>query len=195
MPRPVEIDRDQALQEAMQLFWRQGYHQTSVRDLTSATRLKPGSLYGAFSNKRTLFLRALEYYAKSLHAAVDETLRDNRPPLERIALFFDKLLKAAAEDPDNKGCLLVNTLLETPPEEQEIVQHATAGLRHVERRFVEVLQEAADEGSLREGIDAEGAARMLMTTIFGLRVYARMEPDGQVAKTIVRQVLVGLQRA
>lgn len=49
MARPVEFDRDKVLQQAMLQFWRLGYHKTSVRDLTGATQLKPGSLYGAFN--------------------------------------------------------------------------------------------------------------------------------------------------
>ncbi len=83
----------------MQLFWRQGYHKTSVRDLTEATRLQPGSLYGAFSNKRTLFLKSLDYYSEALQARVDEVLRSDEPPLERIHRFFERLLDQATCDP------------------------------------------------------------------------------------------------
>lgn len=55
MARPQAFDQQQVLQNAMELFWRQGYASTSVRDLTEATRLQPGSLYGAFKSKRQLF--------------------------------------------------------------------------------------------------------------------------------------------
>jgi TetR/AcrR family transcriptional repressor of nem operon len=56
----------------MLLFWRKGYSRTSVRDLSAATQLKPGSLCAAFSDKRTLFLRSLDHYAAALRAFVDK---------------------------------------------------------------------------------------------------------------------------
>ena len=123
-------------------FWRLGYHKTSIRDLTTATQLKPGSLYGAFENKHRLFLRSLDYYADQLKRFVDSVLHSDKPPLVRIRLFFEHLLNEMADDPEGKGCLLVNTLLETPPEDEEINQRASQALGYVEQCFREVLAEA-----------------------------------------------------
>ncbi|HEY9147485.1 MAG TPA: TetR/AcrR family transcriptional regulator, partial [Gammaproteobacteria bacterium] len=162
MPRPIEFDREQALRDAMQLFWRQGYHKTSVRDLTEATRLQPGSLYGAFRNKRSLFLNSLDYYSDALQASVDRVLRSDAPPLRRIHRFFEHLLNEAACDPQEKGCLLVNTLLETPAEDREILQRAATALGYVEKTFVEVLEEAKRAGDLAADWDSEAQARLLM---------------------------------
>ena len=56
MARPREFDYDDVVEQAMYLFWRQGYQNTSIDDVESATGLTKGSLYKAFKNKR---LRAL----------------------------------------------------------------------------------------------------------------------------------------
>jgi TetR/AcrR family transcriptional repressor of nem operon len=194
MPRPVEFDREQALHDAMQLFWRQGYHNTSVRDLTEETRLKPGSLYGAFSNKRGLFLQSLDYYSDALRAFVDQVLRSDEPPLERIQRFFERLLDEATNDPQEKGCLLVNTLLETPPEEREIARRAAAALGYVERTFVEVLEEAKQAGELSPDADTPALAKLLITGIFGLRVYARMQAPSGTLSAIAETLLATLKR-
>lgn len=177
MPRPVEFDREQVLRDAMLQFWRHGYHKTSVRDLTAATRLQPGSLYGAFTNKRTLFLKSLDYYSEALQASVDQVLRSKERPLARIHRFFSLLLDETVRDPEEKGCLLVNTLLETPIEEREITQRAAGALACVERAFADVLDEAKRSGELPPEADAGALAEMLMTGIFGLRVYAKMQPS------------------
>lgn len=192
MPRPIEFDPDQALNDAMLLFWRQGYHQTSMRDLTEATRLKPGSLYGAFSNKRALFLRSLDHYSESLRKSVDKALRNDQPPLGRIQAFFSRLIEETARDQQQKGCLLVNTLLETPAEDSEITLHAAKALRYVEQAFIEVLEEAKKRGDLDSGLDSTAQARLLMTGIFGLRVYAKMDRQKKTLRSIVDRLLVSL---
>ena len=189
MARPVEFDREKVLQEAMLQFWRLGYHKTSIRDLTTATQLKPGSLYGAFENKHNLFLRSLDYYADQLKQFVDSVLHSDKPPLARIRLFFEHLLNEMADDPEGKGCLLVNTLLETPPEDEEINQRASQALSYVEHRFHEVLAEAQARGEVDSGKDSATLARLLMTGIFGLRVYHRMRPQREELDAIVDSLL------
>ena len=62
MARPREFDEDDAIDSALQAFWKQGYGSTSIPDLISATDLERGSLYKAFGDKRTLFVRALDSY-------------------------------------------------------------------------------------------------------------------------------------
>ena len=58
MARPREFDSDQAMQDAMDAFWERGYNATSVNDLLSEMKLNRGSLYGAFGDKKQLFLAA-----------------------------------------------------------------------------------------------------------------------------------------
>ncbi|WP_127477937.1 TetR/AcrR family transcriptional regulator [Sulfurivermis fontis] len=189
MARPIEFDRDQALREAMQLFWRRGYNRTSVRDLTEATRLKPGSLYGAFASKRALFAAALDSYGAELARLVDELLRGEAPPLERIARFFDHLLADMAGDPERKGCLLVNTLLEVRADDSELARHAGDALARVEQAMGDALEEAAARGELPTGAQPRILASLLMTGIFGLRVYSRMRPDSVELRHIVDTLL------
>ncbi len=173
----------------MLLFWRRGYHKTSVRDLTEATRLQPGSLYGAFNNKRSLFLSSLDYYAEELKQFVDSVLHSEKPPLIRIRFFFDHLLDEMRSDPEEKGCLLVNTLLEVPAEDEEINQRVIQALEYVEQSFRQVLTEALERGELASGKDPSTLARLLMTGIFGLRVYNKMQPQREELDDIVDSLL------
>lgn len=62
MPRTAPYNRDHALDAAMTLFWRQGYHATSLKDLEQALAMKPGSIYAAFKSKENLFRLSLQRY-------------------------------------------------------------------------------------------------------------------------------------
>ena len=63
MARPRKFDEQQVLEAARDQFWKNGYAATSLDDLTKATGLGKGSLYGAFGGKHQLFLKVLGTYA------------------------------------------------------------------------------------------------------------------------------------
>jgi AcrR family transcriptional regulator len=74
--RPRAFDMDQALDRALDVFWRKGYEGATLCDLTAAMGINPPSLYAAFGNKEGLFRKALDrygeirtaYWAKALEA-------------------------------------------------------------------------------------------------------------------------------
>ena len=189
MARPQKFDQQQVLAKAMLLFWRQGYANTSIKELTETTRLKPGSLYGAFKNKRTLFLQVLDHYFSSLDQEVAVLLNGDTPPLDRIRKFFDHLLDQAQKDDEAKGCLLVNTLLEIPPDDAEISQRVSEMLLHIEGRFCQLLLQAQNDGELAKDRNPETLASLLITGIFGLRIYDRVQSNPEAKKAVVDALL------
>ena len=64
MPRKPEYDRDDLIARARDIFWRQGWAGTSLKDLERELKLKPGSFYAAFGSKDALYGLALERYAQ-----------------------------------------------------------------------------------------------------------------------------------
>lgn len=192
MARPQQFDHDQVLRDAMSLFWNRGYEATSIKDLTRATRLQPGSLYGAFKNKRHLFLLSLDCYFADLEAGVICLMHADTPPLQRIHQFFAHLLKESARDKELRGCLLVNTLLEVSAEDAEINQRVTGMLQKVELEFRKVLEEARGSGELPAHKNTEALARTLISGVFGMRVYNRMNPGKKALQSIADNLLTML---
>lgn len=189
MPRRPIFDREEVLEQAMHLFWSRGYNRTSMRDLGAATRLNPGSLYAAFRGKQGVFEESIDLYVRGLRREVDTVLGGDEPPAERIQRFFENLLEGAAQDRENRGCLLVNTLLEAPAEEPELRRRAGEALQLVERRFAALIAEGQTDGSIRGGQTPTALARLLMTGIFGMRVYTRMPEGVQHLREIVTSLL------
>src|SRR5258708_9330762 len=60
--RPRSFDRDDALERAMEVFWKRGFEGASLNDLTDAMGINPPSLYAAFADKKRLFLYAVNRY-------------------------------------------------------------------------------------------------------------------------------------
>src|ERR1700751_5163231 len=80
MARPRKFDEAAVVQAARDQFWLHGFNGTSLDDLTDVTGLGRGSLYAAFTDKRTLCLRSIDDYATAL---TDQVWSDLRQPDKR----------------------------------------------------------------------------------------------------------------
>src|SRR5579864_5306999 len=84
--RPRAFDTEEALDRAMQVFWRKGYLGTSLSDLTDAMGINRPSLYAAFGNKKSLFRKTLARYSTGPSDYLREALREPtaRAVVERV---------------------------------------------------------------------------------------------------------------
>jgi len=194
MARPQKYNREMVLDSAMKLFWLKGYANTSMKDLTKVTKLQPGSLYGAFESKRNLFLLSLDYYFENLYASAKSILVSDEAPLKRIRLFFNYILTQKNEDKELKSCLLMNTLLEISPDDNEINQRVQFMFANIEQEISRVLEQARSNGSLIAGARPESIAKMLMSGIFGLQVYNRLKSDQDSLVQIVNNLLANIEK-
>ena len=189
MARPITFDRTQVLQQAIQLFWIQGYSGTSVKNLVDATGLQPGSLYAAFGDKRGIFLAALDAYFDTMKLSLFGLLHNDKAPNQRLTDFFSHLLQESSCDPDRKGCLLINTLSEIPVQDAEINSRLQDMFTEVELELKQILIECKALGQLSEHQDPELLAKFLISGIFGLRIFNKTQPDMASLKAIVDQLL------
>jgi TetR/AcrR family transcriptional repressor of nem operon len=89
--RKSEFDREYVLENAMTVFWEDGYCQTSMSKLVEVTGLNPGSIYSAFKSKEGLFSSSLERYGKRSVESLRQCLDQAATPLQGIKAFFNQL--------------------------------------------------------------------------------------------------------
>src|SRR3569833_4427568 len=106
MGRPREFDVEQALDQALDVFWRNGYEGASIAELTQAMGISPPSLYAAFGTKEGLFRKALDRYIEQRtnfwQAAVQAPTA--RAMVERL---LDGTVEFLSDERTPNGCLLV----------------------------------------------------------------------------------------
>ena len=171
MGRPRAFDMDQALDQALHVFWEKGYAGTSITDLTEAMGINPPSLYAAFGNKEKLFKKALDRYEGLRDQILEEAFA---APTAREAVT--RLLEGTAERLSDKcnprGCLMVQGAL-SGGEECEAVKRDLASRRaRVEALIRKRLRRAKREGDLPSDADAAALARFVATVMHGMAVQA-----------------------
>jgi len=192
MARPREFDTDVAIERAMQVFWTHGYEGASLPDLLEGMGLTRGSLYKAFTDKKTLFLKVLAHYEeKSVQAGVD-LLRDQNIPngADRIRTLFTNSYRAVTEG-DRRGCLLCTAASGPSNYDEDIAAVVSAGLGAMRDGFDAALRVSPKHKNLNT--DARGSlADMLVAQYVGLRTMARARVPQDTLQNAVRSVGVML---
>jgi TetR/AcrR family transcriptional repressor of nem operon len=187
MSRPRAFDAAAVLEAATDQFWRHGYAASSVRDLGQAMGLVPASLYNAFGSKHALFTRCLERYLDGGMRERIARLEANMPPRAAIEAFLNEIVSRSLDDP--RGCLLVNSALEVAPHDPEIGAVVAARLAELEGFFRRCVSSGQRDGSIASGHQAENLARLMLTTVMGLRVLARALPEPDLLRGAARQAM------
>ncbi|WP_189960211.1 TetR/AcrR family transcriptional regulator, partial [Streptomyces alanosinicus] len=93
-----QFDMDTVLDAAMIQFWRSGYADTSLDDLSRATGLNRSSIYSSLGDKDALFLRCLDRYATRYGDKFDAALScAAEDPVAAVRAFFDVTLGRIAD--------------------------------------------------------------------------------------------------
>jgi AcrR family transcriptional regulator len=169
--RPRSFDCEEALDRALEVFWRKGYEGASLADLTAAMGINPPSLYAAFGNKEELFRKAVERYVEVRRPFWREAMA---APTAREAV--ERLLRGSAERLTDEchpsGCLLVKGSL-TCSETADSVQEELAAIRTLAETVLrERFERAVSEGDLPADADLVGLARYVIAVIDGMSVQA-----------------------
>jgi len=188
MARPREFDETEALDAAMDCFWRDGYEATSVRDLAARMGITGASLYNAFGDKRSLFREVLQRYAERSTRERITRLESSLPPKQAVRAFLGEIVERSV-DGDRRGCLLVNTALEVAPHDPELGAAVAARLGEIEAFFRRAISAGQADGSVPPGRDPADLARLLLGVTLGLRVLARSKPQRELLEGVVRPAL------
>lgn len=168
-----QFDTDAALDAAMRVFWRLGYEATTVHDLTAATRLGRGSLYGAFGNKEGLFLAVIDHYLERYRHRYIRALSE--PDIEasvRAALHV--VVDILDSDASQPGCLLVSAVENSEERAQRVHKRIRRAFADEERAFYDRFRRAQADGQISVAADPQALARFFAAQSRALALNARL---------------------
>lgn len=190
MARPRAFDEAVVLEKATRVFWEKGYEATSLCDLTAATGLGKGSLYGAFGDKRRLFLRSLRTYLDSARVQTAQALATAASPRAGLEEWLRKVGSRACTT--RNGCFGVNSVIELGAKDADVRALMADHDRQHARLIAEVLARGIEDGEFRPDLDPMLGASHLLVVAHGLVSAGRAHLDGSEVEQLVRLSLDGL---
>jgi TetR/AcrR family transcriptional regulator, transcriptional repressor for nem operon len=177
MAKTAKFNRQEVVDKATNLFWKKGFHATSMRNLQDEIDMRPGSIYSAFGSKEGLFKEALRNYT-DMGLAQIERLRDEYDnPVDVLKAFVKILVIDTQTDAPNGVCMLAKTMGELTQENQELIDVTKALLAEISREFVVLIKEAQAQRIIDAGRDPEDLASHVQIQITGLRTFAKLNSD------------------
>jgi TetR/AcrR family transcriptional repressor of nem operon len=186
MARPRTFDPDDVLRQARAVFWRKGYQATSLDDITEATGLTKPSLYAAFGDKASLFLKVLDHYHEAIVVRAARELSEGTDAREAIEAWLTSFLPMWAGEKGGNGCLSVNTLTDGGLEDAAVANSIASFNARLEALLLKRLK--ADRAQFARDFDPVAASRTIMATYIGLMALAKQKPSRQQAKMVIGQI-------
>jgi TetR/AcrR family transcriptional repressor of nem operon len=169
MARPRKFVEDQVIVAARDQFWAHGYAGTSMDDLVAATGLGRGSLYGAFGDKHTIFMRALDEYSTATMVAVRAELRNSGEcAYDRLVGHIRNMARANATDSKRRGCLAAKSAAELAATDNAVARRVKRFLDAYQAELAGTIAAAQREGDLDSAVDSRDLAAVVLTVLRGM---------------------------
>lgn len=176
MGRPRTFDRQRAVEQAMHLFWEQGYEITSLSQLKSLIGggISAPSFYAAFGSKEALYAEAVQCYMDTFARVTDCLWDDDISPREAVELALRRSTKMQCESGHPKGCMVALGIMSAPtPEHAHVAKPLTASRSRTLQGFVRCVERGIATGELSEAADARSMGIAFNSFLLGVSISAR----------------------
>ncbi|MBQ4914234.1 TetR/AcrR family transcriptional regulator [Maribacter sp. MMG018] len=176
MARKKKYDEAEVVERAMNLFWRNGYVNTSMQMLEKEMGINKFSIYASFENKHGLFLKCLERYKTKVRGIL-EKLKNANNGVADIKQFFYDSVSSDFKDDHSKGCFITNTYNEfSQIEDQVIKEQVNSFMTELKKLIIEKLK--MHKGKDEETIVRE--ANYLLLAKHGLAAASRVNTEKEI---------------
>lgn len=193
MGRQPTFEWDDVLNKTAQVFVRSGFQRTTIKDITEATGLQPGSIYSAFGNKTNLYTEVIDYYTKRQISFLNACEEQNSTILEALKAFFKLTGDNITSQTPDAHCLLVCGAYEIPENEKELRYYIQLRLQEVESRIHAMLVKAQKNNEIIHEEDPIELSQFLMTMLFGHRVLTKLQTNPDTINCTIDRVFRALE--
>ena len=193
--RPRAYQPEIALAKALDLFRKDGFAATSLDDLSAATGMNRPSLYGAFGDKRELYIKSYRRYREDARAAMQDIFRAEQPIRQRLQRIYAVALDIyLSGDSGPRGCFTVMTAASEAVADPDIRAMVLEGFGELDKAFAACFRLAKEKSELPEGADPAVLAQLASATIHTIAIRARARVPRRELEAIVKgaiDVMVG----
>ncbi|WP_338107398.1 TetR/AcrR family transcriptional regulator [Janthinobacterium lividum] len=192
MGRPRTFDRQAAVEQAMFLFWQQGYESTSLSQLKASLGggISAPSFYAAFGSKEALFREAAQCYLDTFARVTECLWDDSLAPRAAIELALRQSASMQSEPGHPPGCMVALGCMSAPTAEHTAVAAPLTQSRARTRAgFVHCVERGMASGDLSGDMDAVALASVFDSFLSGVAIQARDGVGYAVFDSAITQIM------
>ncbi|MBV8924239.1 MAG: TetR/AcrR family transcriptional regulator [Bradyrhizobium sp.] len=172
--RPRAYEPEVVLGKALDLFRKAGFAATSLDDLSAATGMNRPSLYGAFGDKRELYIRSYQRYRDDARASLVDIFRSEQPIRERLKRIYATALDIyLSGDSGPRGCFTVMTAASEAVSDPEIRAMVVEGFAELDKAFMTCFRRAREKGELPASTDPVVLGHLASASLHTIAIRAR----------------------
>lgn len=185
----MKFDADEAVDRALEVFWRRGYAATSPQALLDELGIGKGSFYNTFESKHNVFTLALERYKDRRLASLTATLDTDGPLREAIE---HGMVELTGLDSHRRGCLVVNAVAELAQADPRVDEIAETLFRGIETLLAEAIARGQARGEFASDESAQLKASSLLATIVGASILLKLDADSSRADRAIKDAVLSI---
>jgi TetR/AcrR family transcriptional regulator, transcriptional repressor for nem operon len=193
MSRPVAFNKNNILIQAIEVFWKNGYHETTTQELVKATGLSKSSMYNTFSDKRGLFLEVLNTHIKNVQVFYTQALNQPSGVISNIEYVLRTMQQDNVVDKDFKGCFISNTAIELASHDKEIQQIIDENRLFIVNIITRSIAKGIEKGELSGSLDANSLGQFYYTLINGIKIDGKISRDPEIFEKTIQTGLLLLK--
>ncbi|HEU0112740.1 MAG TPA: TetR/AcrR family transcriptional regulator [Flavisolibacter sp.] len=170
----AERTRQYIIEKTAPVFNTKGFAGTSLNDLTEATGLTKGSIYGNFENKDEVALAAFDYNFEKVTAYMKRKILASENAVERLLVYpqvYRDFLKIPFLQP---GCPILNTSTEADDTHPMLRERAAAALAFWKKSIENQVKRGIERGEIKKDTRPAEVAVIIMSLIEGAIMQAKV---------------------
>lgn len=171
----AERTKEYIIEKAAPVFNKKGYAGTSLTDLTDATGLTKGSIYGNFENKDELAIAAYEHNVAALSKRLDDYILPKAAAADRLRRFTEYYRNNWKHTSERGGCPILNASVEADDNLPFMKSKVQASVKKLAARLSRIIEEGKKAGEFRKNVDAREYAYFMLTLLEGGIMLSKIE--------------------
>ena len=163
----AELTSQYILETVAPIFNKNGYAATSMADVTQATGLTKGAIYGNFKNKEDLAIAAFKYTVKGMLKLISEHLERSESPLQKLFLITDFYRNYYDYSKQLGGCPVLNIGVDANNQNTPLLQKVRQVIERIQDQVANIIEDGIEAGEISTETNAMHFAKRLDTMIQG----------------------------
>ncbi|WP_411973469.1 TetR/AcrR family transcriptional regulator [Sphingobacterium sp. Lzh-3] len=175
----AEQTRRYIIEKTAPIFNKKGYFATSLSDITTATGLTKGSIYGNFKDKDDLATHVYTYQSRKISEAVNQQITQQKTSLKKLLSFFDFYKDNFKNIAASGGCPMMNAAVEADDSLSFLTPKVRRSFDLWRQRLILILEEGVASGEFKQHISAENYAITFMAMVEGGILLSKISGRGK----------------